>query len=306
MEGGSLFFSVQTSCHHADSEPIFLNVTYPELVRNVQCSITSSTLTQCSWVLLGSPPDFAFYYLLVNEVDDVPSGVMSLSECPRYTVTEGVRTGCHLQSKTYESIHILFNATLKKGLVRNTFEKKPVQVTPPPLKWNVSKVAGKFNLSWDPPDVLGLAWWTFIINYTECGKEKIQMVEGETWKLMSRVSHCPYRMTLKAQSDRGDSEWSEVKYFDKESNASLYAAIIIPLLCAILVTLTCVCCRRNQERIFNKVPEPRDLLSDIRNNTKNERIFNPYFPEKEEEVCQISVVKDQQQHPHTTHSHLIN
>lgn len=97
------------------------------------------------------------------------------------------------------------------------------------------------------------------------------MVEGETWKLMSRVSHCQYRMTLKAHSDRGDSEWSDVKYFgtspknrgaffvkprpsffkcasfveaDKESNATLYAAINIPLLCASLVTLTCVCCRR--------------------------------------------------------------
>lgn len=63
----------------------------------------------------------------MNEVEDVPSGVMSLSECPRYTITEGVRTGCHLQSKTYQSIHMLFNATLKEGLVRNTFEKKPVQ-----------------------------------------------------------------------------------------------------------------------------------------------------------------------------------
>ncbi|KAM9834654.1 interleukin-13 receptor subunit alpha-1 [Syngnathus typhle] len=300
MEGGSLFFSVQTTCNHTNSEPSFLNVTYPELVSNVRCSIISSALTRCSWVPLGSPRDLAFYYQLANEVEDVASAVMSLSECPHYTLTNGMRTGCCLKSKAQESILMLFNATLNGGLVKNTFQEKPVLVTPHPLNWSVSKVPGYFNVSWTPPDVFGLPQWKFVINYTECDKEKTQMVQEVTWLLLGRVSHCQYRMTLRACSPRGDSEWSEIKYFeaDHDADAVLYAAIvIIPLLCAGLASLACVCFRRNREVMFSNVPQPRDFLSDIHNN-KSDRLFSFNFLEKEEEECQISVVTEQQQQPH--------
>ncbi|XP_077399657.1 uncharacterized protein LOC144034627 isoform X2 [Vanacampus margaritifer] len=305
MEGGSLIFSVQTTCNHTNSDPTYLNVTYPELVSNVQCGIISSVLTRCSWVPLSSPPDFAFYYRLDNEVEDVPSG--ALSECSRYTLTEGVRTGCHLQSKAHESIHMLFNATLNDDLVRNTFKENLVLVTPHALKWNASKVAGKFNLSWSPPDVLRLPLWNFIINYTECDYEKVKRVQGKTWELMDRVPHCQYCMTLKANSDRGDTEWSDVKCFeaDQDANVMLYAAIIIPLLCAVLAFLMCVCCRRNQEHIFNSGPKPRDLISDICNNNNNNMNEKLYNVEKEEVECQISVVTEKQQQTYATRlSHL--
>ncbi|XP_068506567.1 uncharacterized protein [Syngnathus scovelli] len=97
MEGGSLFFSVQTTCSLLGT---FRTHDY-----------YSSSPTQ-SW--------------LANEVEDVASGVMSLSECPHYTLTNGMRTGCCLQSKAQESILMLFNATLNGGLVKNTFQEKPV------------------------------------------------------------------------------------------------------------------------------------------------------------------------------------
>ncbi|XP_037116275.1 uncharacterized protein LOC119128168 isoform X2 [Syngnathus acus] len=272
MEGGSLFFSVQTTC-------ILLGTFRTHYYY-------SSSPTQ-SW--------------LANEVEDVASGVMSLSECPHYTLTNGMRTGCCLQSKAQESILMLFNATLNGGLVKNTFQEKPVRVTPHPLNWSVSKVPGYFNVSWTPPDVLGLPQWKFVINYTECDKEKTQMVQGVTWLLLGRVSHCQYRMTLRACSPRGDSEWSEIKYFeaDHDADAILYAAIvIIPLLCAGLASLACVCFRRNREVMFGNVPQPRDFLSDIHNN-KSDRLFSLNFLEKEEEECQISVVTD------TTHLNVL-
>ncbi|XP_057710341.1 interleukin-13 receptor subunit alpha-1 isoform X2 [Corythoichthys intestinalis] len=296
MEGGSIFFSVQTTCNQKLSEPAYLNVTYPELVSVVQCSIITSTLTQCTWASLRFPPDLAFYYWLVNELDD--SDDASLSECPEYMLTEGERTGCRLKSKTDQSITMLFNATVKGSLVRNTFKKKVVEVTPYPLSWNVSEVAGKFNLSWIPPDVLRLKDWSFIINFTECDTVKEKKVKGATWTLMNRVSHCQYQLTIKAQSIRGETGWSDVKHFgaEKNPNVLLYATIFIPLLCVGLVTLICYYFRRNKEDIFIKVPEPRDLLSDICNNNNKSELYNFNFPEKEEEECQISVVTDQQLH----------
>ncbi|XP_077357366.1 uncharacterized protein LOC144004215 [Festucalex cinctus] len=194
---------------------------------------------------------------------------------------------------------MLFNATLNGDLVRNTFEENLVQVTPYPLQWNVSKIAGKFNLSWIPPDVLRLSQWKFVINYTECDYEKTKMVQGATWKLIDRVPHCQYCMTLKARGNRGETEWSDVTCLeaDRDVNAMLYAIIIIPLLCSILASLMCVCCTRNWEHIFNSGPKPRDLISDICHTNMNEKLYNM---EKEEVECQISVATDQQQQQYGT------
>ncbi|XP_077445054.1 interleukin-13 receptor subunit alpha-1 isoform X2 [Stigmatopora argus] len=296
MEGGSIFFSVQTTCNQNQSQPVYLNVTYPELVSNVQCDIVSSTLTRCTWVPLRLIPDLSFLYRLVDELgDSSPEGV-SLSECPQYLQTRGVRTGCRLRSRTRESVTMLFNGTVNGSLVRNTFQIKVVGVRPRPLRWNVSQVVGGFNLSWTPPDVLRLKNWRFIINYTECDSTKGHMVQGTTWKFMTRVPRCPYRLTLKAQSDRGETDWSHVIYFgaDEDPNALLYAAIVVSVLCAGLVLLLGFYWRRNKERFFKKVPEPRDLLSDICNDKNKSGFHNLNFPKKEEGECQISVVMEQQ------------
>ncbi|XP_077597847.1 interleukin-13 receptor subunit alpha-1 [Stigmatopora nigra] len=296
MEGGSIFFSVQTTCNQNQSQPVYLNVTYPELVNNVQCDIISSTLTRCTWAPLRLIPDLSFFYRLVDELDDsAPEGV-SLSECPRYLMTRGVRTGCRLTSRACQSVTVLFNGTVDGSPVRNTFQKKVVGVRPRPLRWNVSQVVDGFNLSWTPPDVLRLENWRFIINYTECDSTKRQIVQGATWMLMTRVPRCPYRLTLKAQSDRGETDWSHVKYFgaEEDPNALLYAAIVVSMLCAGLVLLLGFYWTRNKERFFKKVPQPRDLLSDIPNGKNKGGFYNLNFPIKEEKECQISVVKDQQ------------
>lgn len=87
---------------------------------------------------------------------------------------------------------------------------------------------------------------------------------------------------------------------DTDPNASIYAAIIIPLMFAGLAALTFVCCRkyvksaplylaptvvpsfasdiylslyRNKENIFPKVPQPRDLLSDVSDNNNKVTVF---------------------------------
>ncbi|XP_061814982.2 uncharacterized protein [Nerophis lumbriciformis] len=297
MEGGSLSVSIHTVCQDKHSQPVILNVTYPELVSGVQCHIISSTLTNCSWRPLSLSPSLSFYYGLIDEVEDTASFDVKLQECSSYTRMDGVRTGCRLQSNARQSIYMLFNATLKETLVRNTFKKSPVPVTPRPLNWTVSEVAGKFNLSWIPPDVLHLSLWTFIINYTECDEEKVKKVLGNTSVLMNRVAHCRYRISLKGLSMRGETGWSHAKYFDaaKHANAMLYAVIIIPLLLAGLTFLTSLCCRRNKGHIFTKVPRPRDLLSDVGSNNTKSAVCNLCFPEKEEENCKISLVMDLQQ-----------
>lgn len=43
---------------------------------------------------------------------------------------------------------------------------------PPALSWNVTAEDHKFIISWNPPDVA--AGWDFIINYTDCNKEKVR------------------------------------------------------------------------------------------------------------------------------------
>lgn len=64
---------------------------------------------------------------LVNEDETVPAGDKSpsrLQVCPSYSYSDGVRTGCDLEAKVTQDVHILLNRTLNNGTVRNTFKKE--------------------------------------------------------------------------------------------------------------------------------------------------------------------------------------
>ncbi|XP_075943133.1 interleukin-13 receptor subunit alpha-1 [Anarhichas minor] len=294
MEGGFLEMAVQTVCTNR-SELAKVNVDYPVLVRDLECYIYSATQTYCSWHAASQAQDLRFFYWLTIEnfrpVVENPSS-RPILECS-YRYNGDVRTGCDLEANVSHSINILFNGTLNDTFARNTYKRMNIKVRPPPLNWTVNKTTDCFVIEWTPPDI-SLSW-IYIINYTECGKPKIIPDIRENSYRLNLNPGCQYRMTIKANSTRGETPWSDEKYFDRDTdpNAWLYAAILIPLMLAGLAALMFVCCRKNKEYIFPKVPEPRDLLSDISNNNNNEStVHKLYVPPEEEDNCKITLVVD--------------
>lgn len=207
-----------------------------------------------------------------------------------------MKTGCYLPVTSQHSIDILFNATLNSRTVRNVFYRDLIKfVRPPPLNWRVEKRGDEFNISWDAPKVLELDQWTFIINYTTCNIPKMISIRGVTSLQLSRASHCKYSMAIKAESgDNGETPWSDRKYFDAGSYVLVCLAVIIPLVIAILTVLAVMCYQKNKANIFPKVPEPRDLLSDICDNNNKITLCNFKVPPVEEDSCKIALVIDPQ------------
>ncbi|XP_068612007.1 uncharacterized protein [Brachionichthys hirsutus] len=296
MHGGFLHFSVQTVCDEKESDPERFVVTYPELVRDLQCYIHSSTQTHCSWTPAIPAPDLCFFYRLVNEDRTVSIDSQSgfpVQACSSYTHTDGVRTGCDLQAKVTQDVHIVFNGTVNNEPVKNTFKRElQSNVRPPALEWEVQKTGTKFLISWTPPDISNPPNWKFMIKYTECGKTLPELVlEGKEAELPV-VSHCPYHMSIRAVARGAATPWSQEKYFnaDSDPNALLYAAILIPLIAATLGALTFICLMKHKNIIFPKVPQPRDLLGDSDNN--NKAALPSLYNQAEEEHCEITLVVD--------------
>ncbi|XP_031707278.1 interleukin-13 receptor subunit alpha-1 [Anarrhichthys ocellatus] len=298
MDGGFLEMAVETVCGKNVSElQVKVNVDYPVLVRDWECYIYSATQTYCSWHAASQAQDLRFFYWLTNEnflgpVVEKPSS-RPILECPSYLYNGDVRIGCELEANVHHSIDILFNGTLNDTFARNTYKIMSIKVQPPPLNWTVNKTTDHFVIEWTPPDIP--LTWTYIIYYTECGQPKITPDITENPYNLSLNPGCQYRMTIKASTTRGETLESDEKYFDRDTdpNAWLYAAILIPLMLAGLAALMFVCCRKNKEYIFPKVPEPRDLLSYISNNNNNEStVHKLYVPPEEEDNCKITLVVD--------------
>ncbi|KAK2900189.1 cytokine receptor common subunit beta-like [Channa argus] len=299
MEGGFLHFSVRSVCNGSRSEAAVVNITYPELVKNLKCILTSSTQAECSWEA-ASHTNVTFYYRYLGSSD-----TDELQWCPSYRNTDHMTTVCDLQLEVdkLKRIYIVFKGTVDNVLVRNTFDRDLFHnVRLPPLEWNVTKTGDKFNITWNPPDItLKLE---YIINYTECGQQKEIIITqtSATSTQLAVVPHCSYRMTMKANCSSKCNRvtfqmpWSEEKYFDADTdtNALVSAAIIIPLMFAGLAALAFVCCRKNKEKVFPKVPQPRDLLSEISDNNNKISVRNLYTPAEEEENCKIALVIDPQ------------
>ncbi|KAF1380417.1 hypothetical protein PFLUV_G00163520 [Perca fluviatilis] len=261
-----------------------------ELVKDVQCYIHSANQAHCSWVPCSPAPDLKFYYQLWNESfsDPVDSPVL---QCSEYRYPDGVRTGFDLKANIFQSIVILINGTLNnamKPLEKIFFSEN---VRPPALNWTVTKTGDQFLISWTPPDIP--ATWTYVINYTECNESKTKEVEKNETSL-ALVPHCPYSIKIKATCSGGWTPWSDVKYFDVGTSPWVYAGIVVPLVFAGLAVLVFVCFRKNKERIFPKVPQPRDLISDIYDNNNKSTVCNLYIPAKEEDNCKITLVEEPQ------------
>ncbi|KAM4537505.1 uncharacterized protein PAE49_021817 [Odontesthes bonariensis] len=295
MQGGVLRWEVKIVCGGKESEVAHYNVNYTELVTDLNCYSSTARQAHCSWSPASNATDLSFFYLLV---DETPNGAppSQLKECSSYINTGGVKTGCDLQATTQEAIHILLNGTLNNTTVRNTFTFETINdVKPPPLIWKVTKNGTKLNISWTPPDVLSQDCWEFNINYTECGKIKSFIIKQEvTSHLMNWVPHCEYCIAIRALSSEGNTPWSDQKCFGADVNWSVYAAVIIPLVIACLAALTFKCYWKNKEKIFPKVPKPRDLLTDISDNNNESTRCNMYIPAEEEENCKITLLTDTQ------------
>ncbi|XP_062240447.1 uncharacterized protein LOC133950216 isoform X2 [Platichthys flesus] len=281
---------------------LFLTVdSQTEMVRNVKGYWYPAENASVFWEPVVPRTDVGFFYRLINQ-----DGTMSfydppapLRECSSYSFTGGVRTGCELQVNLKQSIDMLFNGTENKTLFRNTFRMRPLDhftVKLPPLEWTVKKTGNKFNISWITPRTRDY-FKQFVLNYTECETSMSKPItdKDKTTTELTVVPHCPYRMTMQAVYI-GDiwTPGTEEKYFDAETdpNKLLYAVILIPLMFAGLTALTFVCCRKHigkNNRIFLKVPQPRDFLTDISDNNNKSTACNLYYP-AEEENCRISLV----------------
>ncbi|KAF6730819.1 hypothetical protein FQA47_008440 [Oryzias melastigma] len=288
MGGGFLQWSVRTSCDSGESEAAVMSVTYPELVKDLQCYGYTATLTKCSWVPASDAPDVGFFW---TDVPDSP---------PVYKCLPSVQSptrSCDVHISNDKEFNILINGTLNNSVVRNTFFGDPVSaVRPPPLNWTVTKMNEKLEISWTPPSILSLIQWNFIITVKGCGETKKFEVQEQTSYLLDVKHPCVYCMTISADSLEGSSPVSKEKCFNSDvgNHGLLYAAITIPILMACMTTLTFVCCRKNKDKIFLKVPEPRDLITDTLDNNNKNSFNNLYVPVNEEQSCKITLVIDKQ------------
>lgn len=295
MNGNVLNVGIRSRCNKSTSEPVVVSETNPELVTDFQCYVHSQKQTNCSWSPTSIAADLRFFYKSEIERYSIVSGV---EECPLYTYTDGLRTGCYLPVSIQHSIKVLFKTTLNNKTVRNTFLKHLIHfVRPPPLNWKVKKSGNQFNITWYPPEVLALDEWEYIINYTECGQVKSLTIQKDTLHELRRVSHCSYSMAIKAKSGtKGETPWTDQQYFDADSSFSplVFLAIIIPLVVATLTVVTVMCYQKNKDTIFPKVPEPRDLLSDICDNNNKTALCNFHAMTMEEDNCKIALVVEPQ------------
>ncbi|XP_033466295.1 interleukin-13 receptor subunit alpha-1-like [Epinephelus lanceolatus] len=305
MEGGSLQLTVEATCNGSRTYKATINRTYPDLVRDLQCYLYAENKTRCSWNPVSPHvPDFKFFYRLINEAftasaDLKPS--FDVKECSLYHFNaEGVKTGCDLDAGIHNNIDISFNGTLNNMLARNTFKIKLIDnVRHPALKWTVTKTGNKFNMRWTPPVIRGLNWM-FELKYTKCNETQTHEIKGgETSFELHADPNCPYSMAIRAvaktnSDNRRKIPWSEEKHFgaDTVPNGWLYAAIIIPVMFGVLAVLMFVCFKKNKENIFPKVPEPRDLLTDISDNNNKYNVHNLYIQAEEEETCKITLLVD--------------
>ncbi|KAM4612361.1 uncharacterized protein ACJ7VT_012902 [Polymixia lowei] len=310
MEGGVLDISLQTECGNEKSEPVLRNITYSELVKDLECSQYSTTLTNCSWKPVPHVPDLQLFYRSDNLDGENVGGrgecseLNDIKECSLYQHRDGLRTGCQLQgSLLRHAIYLLFNGTVNNAFALNTFKRYPKDnVRPPPLKWTVTKDGDHLNVSWFPPDVSDLTW-TYEVNYTQCDERKIKMVKSATSILLIYDSNCKYDIDVKGvlEDGKGETRRGQVKSYGEDGNPyrSIYAAaVLIPVMFAAFAALAFVCFRKHKEKFFPKVPKPPDVLKDMLNNNKTMNSTGDLYIPAQEEDCNISLVIE----PQTTES----
>lgn len=299
---GFLRITVKTICNESSVEvsPPELDSPYPELVRDLSCYVYAANRIKCDWLPASHALDVTFFYWLVkNDFTDSiydPRTVPVIQECSQYHYTGSIRTGCDLAGGFNYMLYMSFKERhVNNTLAKNTFQKF-LKVQPPPLSWNIAKTGRKYLISWTPPDIA--LRWVYILNYTECTETKtLDAKDGKTSIEFEAVPHCAYCMMIKAKladGDESETPWSQKECFDADADpyALLYVAVTIALVLGGLTALFFVCCRNNKEKIFPKVPQPVDLISDISENNNKNTLLGLYVLTAEEETCKITLVED--------------
>ncbi|XP_071370055.1 interleukin-13 receptor subunit alpha-1-like [Centroberyx affinis] len=308
--GRDLDFSVQTVCNDRRSEPAVLRITYPELVKDVKCSYHTNRLTNCSWTPASHVPDLQLIYQLLDQSPGTKNNYI-FEECSAYDFKDDVKTGCRLQNNTGQHfIYMSFTGRLNNTSVKNTFKiHSDESVYPPALNWTVVKAENKLIISWTPPDIFKPSFWNYTLKYTKCGDKKSENEhkKGGTSMTLEYSSHCAYNMSIQATKRYGETKtktpWSKEIYLAadvREEVPLIYAAIIIPLMFSVLAALTFVCIRKHKEKIFPKVPEPRDLLRDIFDSNNDTNTVGQLYVPAQEEECKITLVVDPPNTPKET------
>ncbi|XP_035531466.1 cytokine receptor common subunit gamma-like [Morone saxatilis] len=300
MQGRFLSFTVTTVCSNNKSEPVVINITYPELVKDPHCYIYSSTQSHCSWIPASNASNLTFFYILTDENFEVVANsqlnltITPLRECSSYTFTNDVRTGCDLQSNVHQAIHTVFNAMVDNKPARNTFKIQALNVSPPAPHLKIIDTGDTLKMNWSAPDILPPSSWKFLLKVTKCNEALVHESDRTSYELHIDPS-CQYCVAIKAVTkvERGETTWSNSTCFGtNKAPKALYAFLIIPLLLSGLAALMLVCCIKYKKDIFPEVPEPRDLVSDIADNNNKSTVCNFYVPEEEEQSCKITLVLD--------------
>ncbi|XP_022048698.2 uncharacterized protein LOC110950435 [Acanthochromis polyacanthus] len=300
LGGRYLNFSVTTHCDNSNTELAVYNITYPELVKNLVCHYYAPEKTRCQWNQTSDAPDLGFFYQLTDESTNSNNISSNFQECLSYIRNaKGVKTGCELLANNDYSLYISFKGTVNNTTARNTFKiQLKDHVRPPALKWTVVKSKDAFNISWSAPDILGPECWNYKIRYTDCNKtekQNINKLKKKRSYSLVRDSRCQYRIAIKAEVEiecgNGATPWSADEYFDidRDLDALVSVAFIIPCVLAVLVALMFVCCRSNKEKFCPRIITPVDLITDIDNNNKS-NLYNLPAPAEEEQTCEITVL----------------
>ncbi|KAM4714442.1 interleukin-13 receptor subunit alpha-1 isoform 2-T2 [Anableps anableps] len=211
MEGGFCHYSLRTVCGNNQSEPAVLEISYPELVKMLDCYVYAAKQTHCSWSSVWNDTDLRFFYQLrTNFVDGPPA---KLQECSSYNYTDDVKSGCNLPASSQMSIGMFFNATLNNTVVWNSFSQNRLKVKPPAPTWTVKESKDQFSINWIPPDILRQDSWAYQITYTECNKQNTVYVEEQTSFVLQRVFNCSYCIWIEANSESGNSPPSDKQCF---------------------------------------------------------------------------------------------
>ncbi|XP_034021012.1 uncharacterized protein LOC117505461 [Thalassophryne amazonica] len=276
----------------------FLNVqTGKEHRVDVKCYIRSYKLTQCVWNLPISP-DIRLFYWLINEDENLTTPSPHFQECSSYVSIDTRSTMCDMQRNYRQSmpIKLKWNETV----IKNPTIPALSIMSPPPMNWTYIVKGNRANIMWTPPDFGDDQLFTYTLSYTHCGeKTEITHLTNVTYQL-TLDSACNYCMVIKPvyQYLGGKTYWSDEKCFgvnitvaDGESKLKTYVIVFISVVSALLAALTFLCLWKNKDKIFPKIPEPRDYFTDVLNNNKM-TVVDWCMPVEEEENCKISLVAD--------------
>ncbi|CAN9509719.1 unnamed protein product [Ophioblennius macclurei] len=294
MEGGSINWRISTVCEGSKSKPVLVNISYPELVKKLDCFLKSPNKAECEWSLGTHSPNFRFFYGLVNECTDKVDP-FHLQECPSYVWTNGVRSGCRMDATRCHTLYALFNATLNDKPVRNTFKRMLMKhVRPKNLTWAVQRNGNKFNISWEVPEIKVAEDWTIEINYTECGPKDILERKDQLFEVLELNPLCRKAITARATSPVGQTPWGEWKHYEGDKDPRVLLLVVV-LLIVVLVVLIGACFQKNKEKLWPAIPKPKDYLSEFSNATNNKTFSHIlYSPVKEENGCNVLLVVDLQ------------